>query len=216
MTSNPNRYICIEGNIGAGKTTFCQMIALEHNCKLILEEFTENPFLEYFYRDPARYAFTVELFFLSERQKQLELEALQLDIFYDFILSDYSMLKSLLFARANLSPEEYKLYYKIYHALTQRLPKPDLILYLHRETDEVQQNIIKRGRNFESNITKDYLQKVQDSYFEFFKSQFVIPVVIIDLNTQDFTKDLNVFKELEKILKTKYSPGLHHIKILNS
>jgi deoxyguanosine kinase len=126
------------------------------------------------------------------------------------------MLKSLLFARANLSPEEYKLYYKIYHALTQRLPKPDLILYLHRETDEVQQNIIKRGRNFESNITKDYLQKVQDSYFEFFKSQFVIPVIIIDLNTQDFTKDLNVFKELEKILKTKYSPGLHHIKILNS
>jgi deoxyguanosine kinase len=215
MKSNPNRYICIEGNIGAGKTTLCQMIALEHNCKVILEEFAENPFLEYFYRDPARYAFTVELFFLSERQKQLEKEAVQTDLFYDFIISDYSLIKSLLFARANLSADEYKLFYKIYLALTANSPKPDLILYLHRETEHVQSNITKRGRLFENEITSDYLQKIQDSYFDFFKSQFLIPVVVVDLNDQDFTKNANIFKEIENIIFTKHGPGLHHIKILN-
>ncbi len=215
MKSNPNRYICIEGNIGAGKTTFCQMIALEHNCKVILEEFAENPFLEYFYRDPARYAFTVELFFLSERQKQMQQEALQTDLFYKFILSDYSILKSLLFARANLSAEEYKLFYKIYQALTVNLPKPDLILYLHRETAHVQSNISKRGRLFESDITTEYLHKIQESYFDFFKSQFIVPVVVVDLNDQDFAKDQRIFKELENILFTKFTPGLHHIKIIN-
>lgn len=215
MKSNPNRYICIEGNIGAGKTTLSQMIALEYNCKLILEEFSENPFLEYFYKDPLRYAFPVELFFLAERQKQIELEAVQSDLFYNFIVSDYSILKSLLFARANLSPEEYKLFYKIYLALTQNLPKPDLILYLHRETEIVQSNISKRGRLFENEITNEYLFKIQESYFDFFKSQFVIPVVVADLNDQDFTKDPNLFKEIEHILFTQFTPGLHHIKIVN-
>lgn len=214
MKSNPNRYICIEGNIGAGKTTLCQMIALEHNCKLILEEFANNPFLEYFYRDPGRYAFTVELFFLSERQKQVELEAIPADLFYPFIISDYSILKSLLFARTNLSPEEYKLFYKIYHALTHNLPKPDLILYIHRETEHVQKNITKRGRLFENDITDEYLYKIQESYFEFFKSQQVIPVVVIDLGNEDFTSNSNVFKEIEKIIFSKHLPGLHHIKIL--
>ena len=215
MKSNPNRYICIEGNIGAGKTTLCQMIALEHDCKVILEEFAENPFLEYFYRDQARYAFPVELFFLSERQKQLELEAIQTDLFYKFFISDYSILKSLLFARSNLSPEEYKLFYKIYHALTINIPKPDLILYLHRETEHVQRNIVNRGRLFENDITTEYLHKIQESYFDFFKSQFVIPVVVADLNDQDFTKDSRIFQEIENILFTKFTPGLHHIKIIN-
>jgi deoxyadenosine/deoxycytidine kinase len=214
MKSNPNRYICIEGNIGAGKTTLCQMIALEHNCKIILEEFAENPFLDYFYRDPKRYAFTVELFFLAERQKQLEQEVLQTDLFYNFIVADYSILKSLLFARANLTPDEYKLFYKIYLALTQNLPKPDLIIYIHRETEHVQKNINQRGRLFETEISSQYLQKIQESYFNFFKSQAVIPVVIVDLKDQDFTKEVNVLKEIEHVLFTSYTPGLHHIKIL--
>ncbi len=118
MKSNPNKYICIEGNIGAGKTTFCQMISLDYKCKLILEQFSDNPFLEYFYKDPARYALTVELFFLTERQKQIQQDAQSPDLFNDFIISDYTILKSLLFARTNLPPDEYKLFFKIYQALT--------------------------------------------------------------------------------------------------
>lgn len=93
MKSNPNKYICIEGNIGAGKTTLCQLISLDFPCKIILEQFTENPFLEYFYKDPNRYALTVELFFLTERQKQIQQEASNLDLFNDFIISDYTILK---------------------------------------------------------------------------------------------------------------------------
>ncbi|MBK6860932.1 MAG: deoxynucleoside kinase [Saprospiraceae bacterium] len=215
MKSNPNKYICIEGNIGAGKTTLCQLMSLDFPCKIILEQFTENPFLEYFYKDPKRYALTVELFFLTERQKQIQQEASNLDLFNDFIISDYTILKSLLFARANLEPDEYKLFFKVYQALTQGLPKPDLIVYIHREIKHVQNNISKRGRLFENEITDTYLNKIQDSYFDFFKNQTVIPIVVIDIANQDFTQNQNLFNELTAVLFTKYTPGLHHIKILN-
>lgn len=215
MKSNPNKYICIEGNIGAGKTTLCQLISLDFPCKIILEQFTENPFLEYFYKDPNRYALTVELFFLTERQKQIQQEASNLDLFNDFIISDYTILKSLLFARANLEVDEYKLFFKVYQALTQGLPKPDLIVYIHREIKHVQNNISKRGRLFENEITDTYLNKIQDSYFDFFKNQTVIPIVVIDIADQDFTQNQNLFNELTTVLFTKYAPGLHHIKILN-
>ncbi|MBK9107887.1 MAG: deoxynucleoside kinase [Saprospiraceae bacterium] len=212
----PNKYISIEGNIGAGKTSFCQMICLDFNCKIVLEEFAQNPFLEYFYKDPTRYALTVELFFLTERQKQIQLEVSSTDLFYDFTISDYTILKSLLFARANLSAEEYKLYFKIYTALTHSLPKPDLIVYLHRDVPQVQSNIDKRGRLFETHISNEYLSKIQESYFYFFKNQTQLPVVVIDLHDQDFIHDQHIYNELKSILTKSYAPGLHHIKILNT
>ncbi|MBK8955514.1 MAG: deoxynucleoside kinase [Saprospiraceae bacterium] len=215
MKHFPNKYICIEGNIGAGKTSFCQMTGLDFNCKIVLEEFAQNPFLEYFYKDPVRYALTVELFFLTERQKQIQLEVSHTDLFYAFTISDYTILKSLLFARSNLNAEEYKLYFKIYTALTHSLPKPDLILYLHRDIPQVQSNIDKRGRLFETHISNEYLSKIQESYFYFFKNQNQIPVVVVDLQDQDFIKDNHIYTELKNILLKSYSPGLHHIKILN-
>lgn len=215
MKTNPNKYICIEGNIGAGKTTLCQLVNLDFPCKIILEQFTDNPFLEYFYKDPKRYALTVELFFLTERQKQIQQDASNLDLFNDFIVSDYTILKSLLFARANLEPDEYKLFFKIYQALTQGLPKPDLIVYIHREIIHVQDNISKRGRLFENEITDIYLNKIQESYFDFFKNQTVIPVVILDISNQDFTQNQQLYNEITNVLFTKHTPGLHHIKILN-
>ncbi|MBL7820825.1 MAG: deoxynucleoside kinase [Saprospiraceae bacterium] len=215
MKTNPNKYICIEGNIGAGKTTLCQLVNLDFPCKIILEQFTDNPFLEYFYKDPKRYALTVELFFLTERQKQIQQDASNLDLFNDFIVSDYTILKSLLFARANLEPDEYKLFFKIYQALTQGLPKPDLIVYIHREIKHVQDNISKRGRLFENEITDIYLNKIQESYFDFFKNQTVIPVVILDISNQDFTQNQQLYNEITNVLFTKHTPGLHHIKILN-
>lgn len=213
MLQFPNKYICVEGNIGAGKTSFCQMVSLDYNCKLVLEEFAQNPFLEYFYKDPARFALTVELFFLTERQKQIQLEVSGQDLFNEFTLSDYTILKSLLFARANLNSEEYKLYFKIYTALTHSLPKPDLILYLHRDIPQVQYNIDKRGRLFENNISDEYLEKIQESYFYFFKNQTHIPIVVADLQQHDFIQNESIYTELKKILKKKYTPGLHHLKI---
>ncbi|MBP8725905.1 MAG: deoxynucleoside kinase [Saprospiraceae bacterium] len=216
MKQFPNKYICIEGNIGAGKSSLCQMLALDYNCRVILEEFADNPFLEYFYKDPARYGLTVELFFLTERQKQIQLELSSNDLFYQFSISDYTILKSLLFARINLISEEYKLFHKIYTALTHSLQKPDLILYLHRDVEQVQRNIEKRGRLFEASIGNDYLDKIQESYFYFFKNQTQFPIVVIDLNEQDFVKNPKIYQELKNIMHRKYPPGLHHVKIINS
>ncbi|MBK8449626.1 MAG: deoxynucleoside kinase [Saprospiraceae bacterium] len=153
--------------------------------------------------------------FFNRKTKQIQQDAQSPDLFNDFIISDYTILKSLLFARTNLPPDEYKLFFKIYQALTHTLNKPDLILYLHRETTHVQSNINKRGRLFENNISNEYLSKIQDSYFEFFKSQTIIPVVVINLEDQDFTKNKTIYKELEEIVFTQFAPGLHHIKILN-
>ena len=98
----PYKYICIEGNIGSGKTSLCEILASKYPVQLILEEFDDNPFLPYFYQNPERFAFTVELFFMAERHKQLSQLTLQKDLFYQFTLADYSFWKTLIFARKNL------------------------------------------------------------------------------------------------------------------
>ena len=130
----PYKYICIEGNIGAGKTSFCNLVKSEFNCKLILEQFADNPFLPLFYDYPERYAFTVELFFMTERYKQLQKE-LSMDLFYDFTIADYSFIKTLLFARQNLGDEEFRLFQKMFSVLNQSFPTPDLFVYFHRNPD---------------------------------------------------------------------------------
>ena len=152
----PYKYICVEGNIGAGKTSFCQLIKTEYNCKLILEQFADNPFLPLFYNDPQRYAFTVELFFMTERYKQLQNELTQ-DLFYDFTIADYTFVKTLLFARQNLKDDEYRMFQKMFNVLSQNFPNPDILVYLHRDVDMLQGNIKKRGRQYEATISDDYL-----------------------------------------------------------
>ena len=162
----PYRYIAIEGNIGAGKTSFCEMMNKEYNLSLILEEFDDNPFLPYFYKNPERYAFTVELFFMTERYKQMQRSLVVHDMFHDFILSDYFFMKTLLFARKNLQEDEYRMFQKMYGALSGSFPQPDLLVYFHRNVDILKANIRKRGRDYEAFITPEYLLKLQDSYFE--------------------------------------------------
>lgn len=118
------------------------MIKTEYNCKLILEQFADNPFLPLFYNDPTRYAFTVELFFMTERYKQLQNELTQ-DLFYDFTIADYTFIKTLLFARQNLKDDEYRMFQKMFNVLSQNFPNPDLLVYLHRDVDLLQSNIKK-------------------------------------------------------------------------
>ncbi len=214
MSKIPYKYICIEGNIGAGKTTLSQMLAEEFNCNLILEQFTQNPFLEYFYKDPERYAFTVELSFLTERHKQLNAQLKNNDLFSDFTLADYSLVKSLLFAKENLSPDEYKLFQNIFNLLSQNIPKPDLILYLHRPIERVKKHILERGRDYEMNIQSEYLESIQNSYFDFFKSQTLLPVVLLDGENMDFINNKLHFDEIKNILSQEFKPGLHHLRII--
>ncbi len=209
----PYNYLCIEGNIGAGKTSFCKMISEEYNCKIILEEFDDNPFLPHFYNEPDRFGFTVELFFMTERHKQLQRHLLNQDLFYDFTISDYFFTKTLLFARNNLEEEEYRLFTKLYGVLNQSFPVPDLLVYFHRSTDILLQNIQRRGRAYEKNITTDYLIKVQNSYFEYFRNIVSFPILIIDLNTLDFVENHRHYDELKYLISKSYRPGVHRMSL---
>ncbi len=210
----PYSFISIEGSIGSGKTTFCKKIKAEYNCNLILEEFDDNPFLPFFYKDPERYAFTVELFFMTERYKQLQRQLVTQNLFNGFTISDYTFVKTLLFARQNLEEEEFRMFQKLYTTLNQSFPQPDLLVYFHRRVDVLQSNISKRGREYEKNITDEYLTKVQNSYFEYFRNILSFPILIIDLNTIDFEENERNYKEVKLLLTKLYNPGVHRISLM--
>lgn len=210
----PYRFICVEGNIGAGKTSFCKMIDKEYNCNLVLEQFDDNPFLPLFYKEPERFAFTVELFFMTERYKQLEASLISQDLFNDFTITDYFFVKTLLFANKNLPEGEFRLFQKLFATLNQSFPTPDLMVYFHRNVDILQQNIQKRGRAYESNITNDYLRTIQDAYFEYFRNILSFPVLIIDLSEIDFVANEDHYREIKYLLSKTYKPGVHRISLM--
>jgi 2-amino-4-hydroxy-6-hydroxymethyldihydropteridine diphosphokinase len=186
--SNYN-YIAIEGNIGAGKTSLATRMSNEFNAKLILERFADNPFLPKFYEEPQRYAFTLEMSFLADRYQQISDDLSQLDLFKDFIISDYDVFKSLIFSKITLPEDEFILYRKLFYQVYKDIAKPDLYVYLHQNTERLQQNIQSRGRDFEQNINSDYLDKINSGYLEFLRNQNELNVKIIDISDMDFVKN---------------------------
>ena len=209
----PHSFIVVEGNIGAGKTTLSQMLAEDFGKRLILEQFSDNPFLPFFYENPDRYAFPVELFFMTERHKQLQEELSQPQLFEEGFVADYIFLKTLLFAKNNLKPEEYRLFQRLFNILNKNFPKPDLLVYLHRPVDGLLDNIRKRGRGFEQNMEADYLAQIQRAYFDFFKTSNEVPVVILDVEAVDFVQFPAHYDEIVNLLREQYAPGLHHLKV---
>ncbi len=181
-------FLVIEGNIGAGKTTFAKMISEEYDAKLILEQFAENPFLPKFYSDPDKYSFPLELSFLAERYGQLKKELANRDLFHQHTIADYYFMKSLIFAQNTLAQDEYKLYRNFFDIIYERLPKPDLFVYLHLPEDQLIKNILKRGREYEKSIEADYLKKIKEGYFTFFSQQDDFPVLIVDTSHIDFVE----------------------------
>lgn len=182
-------YIAIEGNIGAGKTSLTQRIANDFNAKLILERFADNPFLPKFYEAPQRYAFTLEMSFLADRYQQITDDLSQLDLFVDFVVSDYDIYKSLIFSKITLPEEEFRLYRKLFYLMYKDIPKPDLYVYLYQNTERLQENIKKRGRDYEQNIDSDYLEKINTGYLEFLRNQIELNVKIIDISDRDFVEN---------------------------
>ncbi len=183
------RYIAIEGNIGAGKTSLATQIANDFNAKLILERFKENPFLPKFYKEPERYAFPLEMSFLADRYQQLLEDITQLDLFKECMIADYDAYKSLIFAKITLQEEEFVLYKKLFQFMHKELPKPDMYVYLYQNTERLLKNIKKRGRAFEKGIEAEYLQKINQGYLDFIKTQYNMNVKIIDVSKRDFVKN---------------------------
>ena len=182
-------YIAIEGNIGAGKTSLATKIAHDFNAKLILERFADNPFLPKFYEDANRYAFTLEMSFLADRYQQISDDLSQLDLFKDFIVSDYDVFKSLIFSKITLAADEFNLYRKLFYLMYKDIAKPELYVYLYQNTERLQQNIKKRGRDYEQNIADDYLEKINAGYLDFLKTQTDFNVKIIDISDRDFIEN---------------------------
>ena len=193
-------YIAIEGNIGAGKTSLATMISQDFNAKLILERFKDNPFLPKFYEDQHRYAFPLEMSFLADRYQQLSDDLAQYDLFTDFIVSDYDVFKSLIFAKITLQEDVYSLYNKLFSIIYKELLKPDLYVYLYQNTDRLLENIKTRGRDYEQNIQPEYLMDINKSYLSYIKSQTDINIKVIDITGKDFINNredyLSILEEI--------------------
>lgn len=189
------KYIVIEGVIGAGKTSLARMLTDKLNANLVLEEFENNPFLEKFYDDRKAYAFQTQMFFLINRFKAQQ-QLSQGELFSDFIVSDYFFEKDRIFAYLNLSEEELKLYEAIFPLLQKEIRQPDLVIFLQAGTDRLMQNIKKRGRKIESNITRSYIRELSDAYNNFFFKYSNTPLLIVNSSEIDFVNNKKDFDEL--------------------
>ncbi len=205
-------YVVIEGNIGAGKTTLATRIAEQFNASLILERFADNPFLPKFYQDPEKYSFALEMSFLASRYKQLYEEIGSGNLFRTFTVADYYFTKSLVFATSTLNGDEFNLYRQIFYIIYSSLPKPDIYVYLHLSPERLLKNIEKRGRDYEKSITIEYLQKIQDSYFAFFKQNPRNKYLVIDINEIDFVASKNHYSQITEIIFSEdYPVGLNKV-----
>jgi deoxyguanosine kinase len=205
-------YVVIEGNIGAGKTTLATRISDQFNANLILECYADNPFLPKFYKDPEKYSFALEMSFLASRYKQLNEELGTRNLFRTFSVADYYFTKSLIFASSTLSGDEYNLYRQIFHIIYSSLPRPDIYVYLHVRPERLLENIIKRGRDYEKSIDKNYLLKIQESYFKFFKQNPENKYLILDINNLDFVVNNEHYESIiETIFTRDFGNGLNMV-----
>lgn len=210
---NNYEFIAIEGVIGAGKTSLARLISERHNARLVLEEFEDNPFLPMFYQDRARYAFQTQLSFLASRFNQQK-SMTSKDLFSDFLVSDYLFDKDRIFARLNLGADEMALYDRIYNIMSGISAKPDLVIFIQCSVEKLLQNIYKRGREYEMEISADYLEELNEAYNHFFYHYDRSPLLIINANEIDFVNneehleyiENQIFKEPLKGLRTHIHP----------
>ncbi|MCJ7466433.1 MAG: 2-amino-4-hydroxy-6-hydroxymethyldihydropteridine diphosphokinase [Maribacter sp.] len=192
------QFMAIEGNIGAGKTSLAKKIAFDFNGKLVLERFADNPFLPNFYRDQARYAFPLEMSFLADRYQQFTDDTSQYDLFKNFMVSDYDIFKSLIFAKITLQKQEFDLYRKIFNVMYKEVKKPKIYVYLYQNTHRLLENIKKRGRDYEQEIHPEYLEKINRGYFDYIKGYPELSSLVLDISELDF---LEHPEDYEKIVR---------------
>lgn len=204
-------YIVIEGNIGTGKTSLATRISQDFDTRLVLERFAENPFLPLFYKHQSRYAFALELSFLADRYQQLNDELAPQELFKQQTVSDYILSKSLIFANITLKNDESTLYQRLFHIINPHLPKPDLLVYLHKDVSMLKKNIKSRGRDYEQNIEEEYLKKLETGYWDFFKQLSGTRILVIDTNNVDFVNNENDYNNLLSLIQSDYETGIHRL-----
>ncbi len=195
--NRPSRYIVTEGPLGVGKTSLTTLLAEELGARLVLERAEDNPFLSDFYRDPARFRFQTQMFFLLNRYSQQE-EMVQPDLFTRVTISDYLFAKDRIFAYLNLSDHELTLYEQIYRMLEPKIVRPDLVIFLQADTDTLLKRIKQRGRPFEKDMDLDYLAAVNEAYTQFFFRYAETPLLVINTSDIDF---VHRREDLDDLLK---------------
>ncbi len=205
-------FITIEGNIGAGKTTLTHLLSKHYNARLVLEQFADNPFLPRFYENPQQFAFPLELFFMAERFKQLKEIIQQKDLFQSVTISDYLFTKCLLFAKVNLPEDEFRLYQSLFDIMYQQLIQPDILIYLHAPVHKLQENIKKRNRSYEQNISNEYLFNIQETYTHYIK-QHNIKTLFVDVSKSDFLGNEQHLQAIINALDKEYPNGQHYISL---
>lgn len=198
------QYIAIEGVIGAGKTSLAQKMADHFGGKLLLEKFEENPFLKDFYKNPRQFAFPTQLFFLLSRYKQQQ-EIPQRELFHDLLITDYIFAKDRIFATLNLEDRELFLYDKVACMLERDISKPDLVIYLQSSTARLMANIRKRNRDFEKEITEEYIRALNEAYNKFFFNYTDSRLLIVNSTEIDFVHNEEDFEELVQQLERPIS-----------
>lgn len=189
------RHIAIEGVIGAGKTTLAAMLGETLGGKVVLEKFEENPFLKDFYGDPERYAFQTQIFFLLTRYKQ-QRDLFQADLFHRFLVTDYIFEKDKIFAYLNLQDEELKLYETLVTSIQHNIPTPDLVVYLQSSVPRLMENIRRRGRTFENEMSETYIKDLNEAYNYFFFRYKATPLLIVNASELDFVANKDHYNEL--------------------
>jgi deoxyadenosine/deoxycytidine kinase len=205
-------FITIEGNIGAGKTTLSHLLAKHYNARLVLEQFADNPFLPKFYENPQQYAFPLELFFMAERFKQLKELIQQKDLFQSITITDYLFTKCLLFAKINLSDDEFRLYQRLFDIMYQQLLQPEILIYLHAPINKLQQNIKKRNRSYEQKIPDEYLFSIQETYTHYIK-QHNLKTIFVDASNADFLGNEKHLQTIIDALDKDYPEGQHYLSL---
>ncbi|MEX0771716.1 MAG: deoxynucleoside kinase [Balneolales bacterium] len=209
---NSFNFIAIEGVIGAGKSSLAKILAKRHNARLVLEQFEENPFLPRFYADRNRYAFQTQLAFLASRFQQQQ-ALLNKDLFHDFVISDYLFEKDRIFARLNLTGDELSLYEKVYSIMSNVSAKPDLVIFIQSSVERLLENITIRGRSYEKDISREYLEELNEAYNQFFYHYTRSPLVIINASEIDFVNDDAQLEYIENQIFNQPLRNTHvHIK----
>lgn len=191
-------HIAIEGNIGVGKTTLARMLAKSLNARLVLEDFSDNPFLPSFYENPEKFAFPLEMSFMAQRFLQWR-EAMDSDLFQPIVVSDYHFDKSLLFASHTLSSDVYPMFRKLSLQLSSSLRKPDVLIFLRSPVDRLLEKIDERGREYEKGITSDYLLKVEEVYHNWLNHQRDVGVLHLTIRKKYITEQLSVIELIDLI-----------------